>query len=201
MTHAIASDNPGTRNGGDRTRELRWALAVAWEAVPSPFGLIGVSFSRDGVLEVQFLHAAEDLRQDPRFNKLSAPRKPWQSRALHLLQRYLMGKRQPLDEIPIDYSGLSEFRRQVMEQCRAVPFGQTVTYQQLAGRIGYPKAARAVGGVMRTNPLPLIVPCHRIVRCDGTLGGYSGPGGVNLKRRLLELEGAFSTSDISSVGG
>lgn len=190
MTHAIAADRTSTGNG-DRSRELRWALAVAWETVPSAFGVIGVVFSSQGVLEVRFLPGADDLRLDLRLAKLPPAREPWQRRAVDLLERYLLGKRQPLDEIGIDYTGFSEFRRQVMEQCRAVPFGQTATYQQLADRTGYPKAARAVGGVMRTNPLPLIVPCHRIVCCDGSLGGYSGPGGVNLKRRLLELEGVF----------
>ncbi len=190
MTHAIAASRTSTANG-DRSRELRWALAVAWEPIPSAFGLIGVIFSHHGVLEVRFLHGADDFPQDLRLTMLPAAQKPWQRRAVDLLQRYLSGKRQSLDEISIDYAGFSEFRRKVTEECRAVPFGQTATYQQLADRTGNPRAARAVGGVMRANPMPLIVPCHRIVRCDGTLGGYSGPGGVNLKRRLLELEGVL----------
>ncbi|MCS6975651.1 MAG: methylated-DNA--[protein]-cysteine S-methyltransferase [Gemmatales bacterium] len=115
-------------------------------------------------------------------------REAWQRRTLELLERYFSGEMTALDEIPVDYRGLSVFRRRVMEACRAIPSGSTATYRQLAEAVGHPKAARAVGGVMRTNPVPLIVPCHRVIRCDGNLGGYSGPGGVVLKRRLLELE-------------
>ncbi len=91
-------------------------------------------------------------------------------------------------EIPLSFGGVSDFGRAVLGACRQVGFGQTMTYSTLAGRAGRPKASRAVGGVMASNPMPLIIPCHRILRSDGGLGGFSAPGGVEVKRRLLEHE-------------
>lgn len=89
----------------------------------------------------------------------------------------------------LDLTRITEFRRRVLEACRNIPRGRTVTYADLARAAGSPHAVRAVGSAMAKNPLPLIVPCHRVVRSDGTLGGFSCPQGVRLKRRLLELEG------------
>ncbi|HUU82046.1 MAG TPA: methylated-DNA--[protein]-cysteine S-methyltransferase [Phycisphaerae bacterium] len=93
-------------------------------------------------------------------------------------------------EVRLDLGGVSEFRRRVLEACRRIPRGQTASYADLARAAGSANAMRAVGSTMANNPLPLIVPCHRVVRSDGTLGGFSSPEGVLLKRRLLELEGA-----------
>ncbi|GIU84986.1 MAG: hypothetical protein KatS3mg008_1761 [Acidimicrobiales bacterium] len=90
-------------------------------------------------------------------------------------------------EVPLDLSELGDFARRLTETLASVPYGTTVTYAQLAAMSGAPRAARAVGGFCKRNPLPIVVPCHRVVRSDGTLGGYAL--GVDLKRRLLRLEG------------
>ena len=82
----------------------------------------------------------------------------------------------------------SRFQRRVLNQCRRVPCGATISYARLAAKAGYPGAARAVGNCMAGNPIPLIVPCHRVVCSDGRLGAYSAPGGTAMKRRLLALE-------------
>lgn len=89
---------------------------------------------------------------------------------------------------PILLDHATAFSRRVLNACRAIPFGQTRTYSDLAKQVGSPGAARAVGSVMASNPVPLIVPCHRVLRTDGGLGGFSAPGGTVAKRRLLELE-------------
>jgi len=83
---------------------------------------------------------------------------------------------------------ITPFARKVLGACRKVPQGRTTTYRALAKQIGRPRAARAVGRVMAANPIPLIVPCHRVLRSDGGLGGFSGPGGTAAKLRLLEHE-------------
>jgi len=90
--------------------------------------------------------------------------------------------------IPLVIDGFSQFAVSVLTACRDVSFGQTISYALLAKKAGKPAAARAVGRVMAKNPLPLIVPCHRVIRTDGTLGGFSAPGGISLKRKLLSHE-------------
>lgn len=92
-------------------------------------------------------------------------------------------------DFPLDLSGMTDFQHAVLQATQRIPYGQTATYADLARAAGRPGASRAVGGVMAGNPLPLIVPCHRVVRSDGGLGGFSAPQGVALKERLLELEG------------
>ena len=89
----------------------------------------------------------------------------------------------------LDLRGLTDFRRQVLERCRRIPYGQVMTYGELAGAVGRAGAARAVGQCMAANPIPLIIPCHRVVAADGRAGGFSAPGGAATKRRMLELEG------------
>lgn len=89
----------------------------------------------------------------------------------------------------VDLSLVGPFERAVLEQLRRIPRGQVRTYREIAAALGHPSASRAVGNACAKNPVPLIVPCHRVVRSDGGLGGYSLRGGPGLKRRLLELEG------------
>ena len=103
------------------------------------------------------------------------------------LDDYFAGRRARFDA-PCDLSALTAFQRDVLAACAAVPAGRTVTYGELARRVGRPKAARAVGGAMAANPVPLVVPCHRVVGSGGQLGGFSAGCGTDLKRRLLEHE-------------
>ena len=94
-------------------------------------------------------------------------------------------------EIPVDLSELTNFQAVVLTACRQVKLGWTITYTQLANRISRPSAARAVGNALAKNPLPLVIPCHRILRSDNGLGGFSAPGGTKLKARLLSHEHAL----------
>jgi methylated-DNA-[protein]-cysteine S-methyltransferase len=90
--------------------------------------------------------------------------------------------------IQVDWNGVTGFRRAVMEETMRIPAGETRSYGAIAEKVGYPRAARAVGRVMATNPLPLVVPCHRVVGSSGSLTGYGG--GLPLKEDLLRAEGA-----------
>lgn len=102
---------------------------------------------------------------------------------------YFEGVRVDFDlRIPIILEGLSPFARLVLAVCRQIGFAQVATYSELARKSGQPAAARAVGNVLARNPLPLIIPCHRVIRSDGKMGGFSGPGGKRTKARLLEHE-------------
>jgi len=92
---------------------------------------------------------------------------------------------------PIDWSGYTSFQRRVLEMVRTIPYGETITYGQLAWETGSPRGARAVGGVMRANRTPLVVPCHRVLAARGALGGFSC--GIDFKKYLLTLEGVKQT--------
>ena len=91
-------------------------------------------------------------------------------------------------DFPIILDGFNFFISSVLTACREIRFGQTISYSGLARKLGRPGTARAVGSALAKNPLPLIIPCHRVVRSDGKIGGFSAPGGTNLKAKLLELE-------------
>lgn len=93
--------------------------------------------------------------------------------------------------VDMDLSEVPTFQRMVLEACGLIPYGKTASYADLARAVGKPGAARAVGGAMAHNPLPLVIPCHRVVRSDGSLGGFSSPRGINEKVRLLRLESAL----------
>lgn len=102
---------------------------------------------------------------------------------------YYEGERVNFDpEIPVSLDGFRAFGRSVLEKCRQLQFGETITYAGLAERSGSPAASRAVGSAMAKNPIPLIIPCHRVLRADGGLGGFSAPGGTAVKKRMLDLE-------------
>ena len=113
----------------------------------------------------------------------------------HQVRQYFDGQATRFD-VEIDIGDMPPFRQMVLELCRKVPYGKTATYADLARAAGKPAAARAVGGVMAHNPLPLVIPCHRILRSDGSLGGYSSRGGLNEKTRLLRLEGAMDAEEL-----
>lgn len=92
----------------------------------------------------------------------------------------------------VDIDGLSGFAQKVLSELRNVRWGKTVTYAKLARMAGAPGSARAIGAVMAKNPVPLVIPCHRVLRSDGRVGGFSGPGGDVLKKRMLALEGVIT---------
>jgi len=100
------------------------------------------------------------------------------------------GKSPELGSLALDYGDATEFHRRVCEAARAIPAGQTLSYGELAAKLGQPGAARAVGSVMARNALPIIVPCHRVMAAGGRAGGFSAHGGINTKLRMLRIEGA-----------
>lgn len=106
--------------------------------------------------------------------------------ATQQLTEYFAGARREFT-VPLDLHGVTAFRARVLRELARVPYGETTTYAELARAVGNPKAVRAVGSACATNPLPLFIPCHRVLRSDGALGGYRG--GVEAKRYLLNMEG------------
>jgi len=147
---------------------------------PSPFGELTVVASERGVREISL---PGDDQPD---GELGAP----DAGVKRQLRDWFTGKRHEFD-LTIDLDGVDGFRRTVLETlARDVGWGEIVTYGELAGMAGRPRAARAVGSAMRDNPLPFVIPCHRVVAAGGRIGGYGGGrNAVALKRQLLEREG------------
>lgn len=108
--------------------------------------------------------------------------------ATRQVKEYVDGKRRTFD-IEIDWSILaSDFQRSALQVVYSIPYGQTLTYAQVAAKIGHPDAPRAVGRANATNPMPLVIPCHRVIGTDGKLHGYGGVGGLKTKQWLLDME-------------
>ncbi|MBX9789440.1 MAG: methylated-DNA--[protein]-cysteine S-methyltransferase [Pirellulales bacterium] len=124
---------------------------------------------------------------DPRLTR-DAPTSAGDDFLHQAIEQYLSGRPARLNQIPYAPFAGSPFARRVLEACRRIPYGQTRSYAQLAAAAGSPGAARAVGRVMAGNRVPLVIPCHRVVGSAGKLGGFSAPGGLETKQRLLDLE-------------
>ena len=114
---------------------------------------------------------------------------PIAAEAVRLLTAYFTGVPVDFSPLVLDVTGLSPLDAAIYRELRRVPRGTTVTYGELAARAGAPGAAQAVGSAMARNPWPIVVPCHRVLAAGGALGGFSAPGGVRTKRKLLRMEG------------
>ncbi len=104
------------------------------------------------------------------------------------MRKYFLGEKVDF-RFPVDLSRHTYFQRKVWEITESIPYGDVLTYRQVSAMMGNPRASRAVGQALAKNPLPIIIPCHRVVRSNGELGGYSAPGGIDMKARLLKMEG------------
>ena len=129
-------------------------------------------------------------RFDRHADRIDRPLPASVERAVDALVAHLRGELQDLTELAIDLEGAAAFDRRVYELTRQIPPGRTRTYGELATDLGEPGLSRAVGQALGRNPVPLIVPCHRVVRADGEVGGFSAAGGTALKTRLLSIERA-----------
>jgi methylated-DNA-[protein]-cysteine S-methyltransferase len=165
-------------------------LDVAYATVDSPLGPLVAATTPRGLVRLSY--GAEDevlddlaARLSPRV--LEAPARL--DRVRRELDEYFEGERRRFD-LPIDWSLTRGFAGEVLRQTARIGFGKTSTYAELAGRAGSPRAVRAAGNALGANPIPLVVPCHRVLRTGGALGGYTG--GVERKQFLLRLEGALA---------
>lgn len=116
------------------------------------------------------------------------------SEIAHRMQAYFRGRHTDFKQVHLDFTGATGFQRQVWQQTRRVPYGETRTYSWIAGNVNNPNAQRAVGTALGKNPFPVIVPCHRVIRKTGGMGGFSAADGVDMKKKLLTLEAIQSTT-------
>lgn len=173
---------------------------AAYGKIESPIGDLFVAVSDAGVCEIGFGWMDDETGFENRLAHRGFNPMRNQTRIMEIageLNEYFSGRRNHFG-VPLDFSGLTPFSRAVLEATSSVPFGETRTYQEIAKEIGNPGASRAVGNALNKNPIPLIVPCHRILPTGKGIGKYAG--GVEAKQRLLTLEGAIpATTAITSL--
>ena len=171
---------------GRRSAPLRYAMMD-----DTPVGLLGLAAGERGLRHVTFVKGEDEFVERLLAEHGDVPVVPSDGLdgVRHALDRYFAGRRLAFD-LPVDLSDLPDFHRRVLVATARIPAGQVATYTQMATRAGSPRASRAAGNALHNNPVVIIVPCHRVLRTDGSLGGYGG--GLPIKEWLLEHEGARS---------
>ncbi len=179
---------PSLHRATIRTRLLESFPETNLAVFETRIGWVGIVFSDRGIItlhlpRVSRAHALRNLQNEfPRGVLVAhAP-----ANIARELREYALGRRREFDLL-LDWSAVKPFQHAVLLAARTIPFGETRSYGWIAREIGNPRASRAVGQALHNNPVPIIVPCHRVLASNGGLGGYAG--GLELKRKLLELEG------------
>lgn len=176
------------------------STAVGFALFPTALGQCGIAWSEAGVMGVQLPEANESAartrlqRRHPQAAETAPP--PSVQAAMAGVVRLLAGEPEDLQFVRLDLAGLPELHRRIYAVVRAIPPGKTLTYGEVARAVGEPRAAQAVGQAMGRNPCPIVMPCHRVLGADGKMGGFTAPGGVATKRRLLEIEGATAVESL-----
>ncbi len=169
-------------------------MTAAFALFETTIGGCAIAWSGSGVLALQLPEADDDrtrariVRRWPGAREEPPP--PAVRQAIDGIVALLSGAATDLSTVPLDMDRVPAFDRGVYEVARTIPPGETLTYGDVAARLGDPGAAREVGGALGRNPFAVIVPCHRVVAAGGKTGGFSAPGGVTTKLRLLEIERA-----------
>jgi methylated-DNA-[protein]-cysteine S-methyltransferase len=193
LTRGVASELDAARLSEELGRRaLHAGLAdVAYGSMDSPVGELLVAVTDRGLVRVAFADELSDevlaelaARVSPRVLRLPART----DTARRELDEYFAGERRRFD-LPLDWSLVRGFAQGVLRATARVPFGSITTYRQMAEAAGSPRASRAAGNALGSNPIPIVVPCHRVLHSGGGLGGYAG--GLDRKRYLLSLEGSL----------
>ena len=153
---------------------------IRYTAMESPIGEIFIAQSAKGLTHIRFASSTKPELPLANWKFVNDP----ESEPVNQLKAYFKGTLRDFS-LPLDLQG-TPFQLKVWEALQKIPYGQTISYSELARRIGKPKAVRAVGGANGKNPIPLVVPCHRVIGSDGSLTGYGS--GIHIKSMLLELE-------------
>lgn len=157
-------------------------------------GVCGIAWTAAGISQVAL---PEDRSERTRARLAGVEAEPPEEvqGVIDSVIRLLAGGREDFAGVRLDPAGVPEFNRRVYELTRRIPPGSTLSYGDIAARLGQPGAARAVGRALGDNPYPIVVPCHRVLAADGSLHGFSAPGGLHTKRRMLQLEGALAPDE------
>jgi methylated-DNA-[protein]-cysteine S-methyltransferase len=204
--HSVASSErlerglrrpPGPPSSAEAARRLGRRIAeqgladLSYAAIDSPFGPLMAAATRRGLVKLAFPEEDVEVVLERLAQRIS-PRIVAASGQLDLirseLDEYFNGRRRAF-AIPLDWTLVGPFARRVLRVTAEIPFGGVLSYQEVAAEAGSPRGSRAAGNALGSNPIPIVVPCHRVLRSGGALGGYGG--GLERKRFLLALEGAL----------
>ena len=167
---------------------------ISYDIVETEFGWVGIAGNEQGLVRIILPEqSAENVLEELNFSfpygeKLVSSKELFFS-LTQKIKDYFKGIPVEFNREKTDLTGFTPFQRKVLLLTKEIPHGATRTYRWLAEQSGYPLAYRAVGGVMRANPIPLVIPCHRVLGSNGQLTGFSSRGGLELKRKMLALEG------------
>ena len=171
----------GALGGEQGLRQLRNAFGIPSFCYNSPVGWIDLIAEGNQILRASF--SEEAPLSEPTF----PPTLPVLNRTIKLLDLYFAGGPIDFAELSVQLAYNTDFQQQVWDAIRQIPYGEVRSYQWIADRIGRPKSARSIGNAVGANPVSILIPCHRVIRSNGALGGYGG--GLERKRQLLALEG------------
>ena len=171
--------------------EREGLVDVAYGTMDSPIGTLLIAATEKGLVRISFPTETEGIVLDELARRISprvlkAPRKV--APVVRELDQYFAGRRKVFD-VPLDWQLVGPYARKVLRATARIPFGKVSTYREVAGKAGNPAASRAAGNALGSNPIPVVVPCHRVLRTGGGLGGYGG--GLDVKELLLRLEGVI----------
>jgi methylated-DNA-[protein]-cysteine S-methyltransferase len=193
---------PDAQDTGDEAVAAAWRMSeraaeegladISYAPVDSPFGTLHAATTRRGLVRVAFPEESIESvlerlarRLSPRIVEAPASLDPVKRE----LDEYFAGRRRQFD-LALDWALITPFARRVLRKTSAIPYGGHLSYAEVAAEAGSPRGARAAGNALGSNPIPIVIPCHRVLHSGGGLGGYGG--GLDRKRHLLELEGSLT---------
>ena len=179
--------------GGRAAERPSDATAIHYTSLAAPIGRVLVAVGDAGLVRVRFRQSetafVSELRRELGVRAVRSPAQT--AEVVAQLKAYFAGRRRRFD-VPVDLSHVTPFVRRVLTATMQVPAGDLVSYGDIARRIGQPRASRAVGQALGRNPIPIVIPCHRVIAAGGRIGGYTG--GLAVKRRLMRLEGVLAAT-------
>lgn len=168
--------------------------AIAGHAVfETAIGFIGIAWSEAGLTRLCLPQRSRDAVERRLLrhagNAASSARPQWVAELIASIKAYAAGEDVDFSGVPVDLTGVDDFRLAIYDAARKLAFGETTTYGELARRAGHAGLARETGAALGANPVPLVIPCHRILAAGGKIGGFSAPGGSTTKEKMLAIEG------------
>lgn len=180
------------------------SMSQSYTSFDTALGTLAIAWTNKGICAVQLSEESKEKTIQQLRKRLPNAQEAEPStivkRTIHLLTQHLSGSVQDFSGIPLDLTGLQPFSQKVYEATRAVKAGSVASYSDIALKVGAPDASRAVGRALGTNPVPIIIPCHRIIGKNGAMTGFSAYGACDTKMRLLSIEKGLSSDKVSMAG-